>query len=73
MPALLDLLDFVDEKLREALDNPESQLAAATEPGCAMPVIWEGLREDDAIGLTFLLMLRLKGRTGSVPGASSAG
>jgi hypothetical protein len=28
--ALLDLLDFVDGKLREALDDPASQLGAAT-------------------------------------------
>ena len=55
--ALLDLLDFVDEKLREALDDPASQLAAATEAGCAMPVIMDRLAEDDAIGLNFLLVL----------------
>jgi hypothetical protein len=55
--ALLDLLDFVDEKLREALDDCTSQLAAATEAGCAMPVIMDRLAEDDAIGLNFLLVL----------------
>ena len=55
--ALLDLLDFVDEKLREALDNPASQLAAATEAGCAMPLVLERLREDEAIGATFVLVL----------------
>jgi hypothetical protein len=58
--ALLDLLDFVDEKLREALDNPASQFAAATEAGCAMPVILDRLREDPAIGLNFLLVLETK-------------
>lgn len=55
--ALLDLLDFIDERLREALDVPASQLAAATEAGCAMPVIMDRLAEDEAIGLNFLLVL----------------
>jgi hypothetical protein len=58
--ALLDLLDFVDEKLREALDDPSSQLAAGTEAGCAMPVIMDRLAEDDAIGLNFLLVLGVR-------------
>lgn len=57
---LLDLLDFVDEKLREALDDPLSQLAATIEAGCAMPVILARLREDQAIGLNFLLALETK-------------
>jgi hypothetical protein len=57
---LLELLDFVDEKLREALDDPASQLAATTEAGCAMPVILERLREDQAIGLNFMLVFETK-------------
>jgi hypothetical protein len=58
--ALLDLLDFIDEKLREALDDPASQLAAATEAGCAMPLMLERLREDEVIGATFVLVLGTK-------------
>jgi hypothetical protein len=58
--ALLDLLDFVDEKVREALDDPASQLAAATEAGCAMPLMLERLHEDEVIGATFVLVLGTK-------------
>jgi hypothetical protein len=58
--ALLDLLDFVDEKLQEALDDPASQLAAATEAGCAMPLMLERLREDEVIGANFVLVLGTK-------------
>jgi hypothetical protein len=58
--ALLDLLEFVDEKLREALNDPASQLAAVTEAGCAMPLMLERLHEDQAIGLSFMLVLETK-------------
>jgi hypothetical protein len=58
--SLLDLLDFVEERLREALDDPASQLAAATEAGCAMPVIWQRLHEDEVIGANFVLVLGAK-------------
>jgi hypothetical protein len=58
--ALLDLLDFVEGKLREALDDPASQLAAATEAGCAMPLMLERLRQDEVIGATFELVLGTK-------------
>jgi hypothetical protein len=57
---LLDLLDFVEGKLREALDDPASQLAAATEAGCAMPLMLERLRQDEVIAATFVLVLGTK-------------
>jgi hypothetical protein len=62
--ALLDLLDFIEEKIQEAIDNPAIRLAAITEAGCAIPLLRDRLREDDETLATFLLVMgsRIEGR-----------
>jgi hypothetical protein len=54
---ILDLLDFVEEKIKEAIDNPAAQVAAATEAGCAMPVLRDRLCEDEVEWTKFLLVM----------------
>jgi hypothetical protein len=44
---LLDLLDFIAEKIQEAIDDPAARLAAITEAGCTIPLIRDRLQEDD--------------------------
>jgi hypothetical protein len=56
-PMILDLLDFIEEKLSEALEDPSSPFAAVIEAGCAMPIIRERLREDEVIAAHFALAL----------------
>jgi hypothetical protein len=55
--ALLDGLDFVEERLREALGDQTSQFAAVTEAGCAMPFLRDRLREDEVKWANFVLVL----------------
>ena len=44
---LLDSLDFIQERIEEALTNPASQLAAINEAGCAIPQMERRLRDED--------------------------
>jgi hypothetical protein len=54
---ILDLLDFVEENIREAVDAPAVQFAAVTEAGCAMPVLRDRLREDEPKWTIFVLVM----------------
>jgi hypothetical protein len=56
-PLIDTLLDFTDEKLREAIDDP---MAAATEAAGVMPFIGERLREDEVILTNFVLLLDVR-------------
>ena|ERR1700738_1243210 len=57
---LLDLLDFVEERIREAIDDPAARLAAITEAGCAIPLLRDRLCEDDLKWSTFVLVMGSK-------------
>lgn len=54
---LSDLLDFVEEKIKEALSDPGCQLAAITEAAGAMPIMRHRLREDQFRWTQFVLVL----------------
>jgi hypothetical protein len=54
---LFDLLDFVEEKINEAVADPMSRAWAIEEAACAMPVMFDRLSEDEGIGLRFVLVL----------------
>lgn len=56
---VLDLLDFVEEKIREAIADPASRFAAITEAADAIPVIRHRLRHDSQ-RLQFALVLGSK-------------
>jgi hypothetical protein len=58
--ALLDLLDFIEERIQEAIDDPATRLAAITEAGCAIPLLRDRLREDDEKWASFLLLMGCK-------------
>jgi hypothetical protein len=57
---LSDLLDFIDEKMAEAVADPRSQLAAIEEAACAMPMIRDRLGEDEVMWTKFVLVLGIK-------------
>jgi hypothetical protein len=58
--ALLDLLDFIGEKIQEAMDDPAARIAAIAEAGCAIPLIRDRLHEDDEKWASFLLLMGSK-------------
>jgi hypothetical protein len=53
---VLDLLDFMEEKLREALADENSRIAAVGEPAGAMPLLRDRLREDEVVQTQFTLV-----------------
>jgi hypothetical protein len=57
---LWDLLAFIEEKINEALNDPESQFAAITEAGGAIPVMRSRLTESNYRWTTFVLVLGTK-------------
>jgi hypothetical protein len=57
---LTDLLDFMEEKIDEAIADPSSQLAAIEEAACAVPVMHDRLGEDDVIWTNFVLVLGVR-------------
>ncbi len=54
---VLDLTDFIEERIREALDDEASRAAAITEAGGAVPVLRDRLRENDVLTTQFVLGL----------------
>jgi hypothetical protein len=55
-PFMLDLLDFVEEKIREAIDDESSRPAAISEAAGAVPLLRDRLREDEAVQAQFMLV-----------------
>ena len=53
---LADLLDFMQEKIDEAIADPTSQLAAIEEAACSVPVMHDRLGEDDVIWTNFVFV-----------------
>jgi hypothetical protein len=56
-PFLLDLLDFIEEKIREAVTDEASQAAAVSEAAGAVPLLRDRSREDDEMTAGFMLVL----------------
>jgi hypothetical protein len=56
-PFLLDLLDFMEEKIREAMADQSSQVGAVSEAAGAVPLLRDRLREDDNTKVGFMLVL----------------
>ncbi|MHC2674462.1 hypothetical protein ACVI1J_006625 [Bradyrhizobium diazoefficiens] len=54
---VLDLLDLMEEKLREALEDESSRIGAVGEAAGAVPVLRDRLRENEAVQATFILVL----------------
>ncbi len=54
---LADILDFMTDKIGEAIADPSSQLAAVEEAAGAIPVMHDRLRHDDLIWTNFVLVL----------------
>jgi hypothetical protein len=55
-PFLLDLLDFMEEKIREAVADEASQAAAVSEAAGAVPLLRDRSREDDETKAGFMLV-----------------
>lgn len=53
----LDLLDFVEEKIGEAMENEPSRIAAIGEAAGAIPVVRDRLRENDLANTQCILAL----------------
>jgi hypothetical protein len=56
-PFLLDLLDFMEEKIREAMADQSSQVGAVSEAAGVVPLLRDRLREDDNTKAGFMLVL----------------
>jgi hypothetical protein len=54
---VLDLLDFVEEKIGEAMENEPSRVAAIGEAAGAIPVVRDRLRENDLANTQCILAL----------------
>ncbi len=55
-PFLLDLLDFMEEKIQEAVANEVSQAGAIAEAAGALPLLRDRLREDETRKAQFMLV-----------------
>lgn len=55
-PFLLDLLDFMEEKIREGVADEASRAAAVSEAASAVPLLRDRSREDDETTAGFLLV-----------------
>jgi hypothetical protein len=55
-PFVLDLLDFMEEKLREAIADEASQAGAVSEAAGALPLLRDRLRENEVVQATFILV-----------------
>jgi hypothetical protein len=53
---MLDLLDFMEEKIREAIDDECSRSAAISEAAGAVPVLRDRLRENEVAQAQFMLV-----------------
>jgi len=56
---VLDLMDFMEGKIGEAMETETSRLAAIAEAGGAVPVLRDRLRENDVVEANFILLLDL--------------
>ncbi|MCC8950410.1 hypothetical protein H8A97_36405 [Bradyrhizobium sp. Arg62] len=54
---VLDLLNFIEEKIGEAMDNEPSQAAALGEAAGAIPVLRDRLRDNDEMNAHCILAL----------------
>jgi hypothetical protein len=55
-PFVLDLLDFMEEKLREAIAIEASRAGAVSEAASALPLLRDRLRENEDVQATFILV-----------------
>jgi hypothetical protein len=56
VPFVLDLLDFMEEKILEALADEASRAGAIGEAAGAAPLLRDRLREDDFMKANFMLL-----------------
>ena len=54
---VLDLLDFIEEKIAEAITDERSRVAAVGEAAGAVPVLRDRLRENEVVDANFILVL----------------
>lgn len=54
---VLDLMDFIEEKIQESLDDETSRGAAIGEAAGAMPVLRDRVRENDIVNAHCILAL----------------
>lgn len=52
-----DLLDFIEEKIREAIESEPSRPAALAEAAGAVAPLRDRLRENDVVNASFILVL----------------
>jgi hypothetical protein len=56
-PFVLDLLDFIGEKIVEAMETETSRVAAIGEAAGGVPVLRDRLRENEVVQANFILLL----------------
>jgi hypothetical protein len=56
------LIDFIEEKIREALADPTAQFGAVTEAAGAVPLMMDRLQEDKTKQTQFILIFGLSWR-----------
>ena len=54
---VLDLLDFMEEKIREAIDDEVSRAGAIAEAAGAVPLLRDRLTENEVVQTGFMLVL----------------
>jgi len=59
-PFILDLLDFMEEKIQEALADEASRAGAIGEAAGAAPLLRDRLREDDFMKANFMLLFEIQ-------------
>jgi len=57
VPFVLDLLELIEEKLREAIVDEASQAGAVSEAAGVLPLLRDRMRDNEAIQATFILVL----------------
>jgi hypothetical protein len=56
---VLDLLDFIEEKIGEAMETDTSRVAAIGEAAGVLPLLRERLRENEVVQANFILLLEV--------------
>ena len=56
VPFILDLLDFMEEKIQKAVADEASRAGAIGEAAGAAPLLRDRLREDDFMKANFILL-----------------
>jgi hypothetical protein len=54
---VLDLLDFIEEKIVEAMETETSRVAAVGEAAGVLPLLRDRLRENEVVQGNFILLL----------------